>query len=101
MRIPILVITSDKWSRTPYVVFADDQIADGLIPKTWIDEMFDKANSHDDDMFIPREQIVKQVTHDFKMENTPVDSFCSRKHTLVAGGYAYKYDPKTGMLKKL
>lgn len=95
MKTPILVVTSENWSREGYVVFDDDQIIGGCIPSEWVNQAVE--DSDDDDT---RADIEVKMTDDFFRENSKIDRFWSDRHILRTGGDYYSYDDD-GMCKYL
>jgi hypothetical protein len=88
-KTPILVVTSDKWSRDSYVVFEDDEIINGCIPGEWIEEVYQDASEFDDE--ITREQIASGMEDDFFADNTDVDEFWPEYRILRTGDDYYTY----------
>jgi hypothetical protein len=102
-KTPILVVTSDKWSRDSYVVFEDDEIIGGCIPDEWVGKAYSEllenysqgelaSNTPDDDAMPTREQIAAGMEADFFSENSDVDEFWPEHHILRTGSDYYKYD---------
>lgn len=98
---PILVVTSDKWSRDSYVVFEGEQVIGSCIPDEWVGEKYDEAREHDDE--ITREQVASEMEDDFFAENTDVDECWPEHHILRAGRdyYIYTDDGMCSWIKDL
>jgi len=95
-KTPILVVTSDKWSRDSYVVFEDDKTIGGCIPDEWVYEEFNELeidaaeNGVENDITI--KQIASDMEDDFFADNTTVDEFWPEYHILRTGDDYYTYD---------
>jgi hypothetical protein len=89
MRTPVLVITSERWTKFPYVVFDDDNFED-IYPADWLSNAFQEAleNGGPTD----RETLLSDAEDEFYQDNTDVSEFDADTHLLHAGGYIYRYD---------
>jgi hypothetical protein len=103
-KTPVLVVTSDKWSRDSYVVFDDDTIIGGCIPDEWVSETLTnleiEASDNGDDFDMTREQVASEMEDDFFSDNSDVDEFWPEYHVLRTGNDYYKYD-NDGMCKHI
>ena len=88
-KTPILVVTSENWSRDSYVVFDDDVIIGWCIPDEWVLRSLQAAQDEDD--IITREAVESGMEDDFFADNTDVDEYWPEHNILKAGDYYYKY----------
>lgn len=88
-KTPILVITSDSWSRHAFVIFESDKIIGDLIPDNWIDEKYDELREYDDK--ITRTDVKTKMEEQFFNENTDVDEFWPQHQICLADDYYYHY----------
>jgi len=89
LKTPIILVTSDRWSKDIYVVFDDEQILGYCIPDEWINSRFNNVCEYDDK--ITREQVASEMEDDFRNENTDVDEFWPQYNILRAGSDYYRY----------
>lgn len=88
-KTPILLVTSDEWSRDPYVVFEGDKIIGEFIPAEWIDNKYYEAIGCGEQ--ISRKQIEQSMYDDFFSENSDIDEFWADCQILRVGDEYYKY----------
>ena len=84
---PTIIVTSDRWSREPYVVFENDKIIGGAIPDDWIN---DKYLNQDETSFT-RDEIAGNMESEFISENDAVDEFWPVHGICRSGDDFYRY----------
>ena len=84
---PEIIVTSDRWSREPYVVFENDEIIGGAIPDDWIN---DKYLNQDETSFT-RDEIAGNMESEFISENDAVDEFWPVHGICRSGDDFYRY----------
>jgi len=97
-KTPIIIVTSDRWSRDPYIVFEGDELIGYAIANDWINDRL--LNSCEYDPEITQEKIEKLLVFEFKSENDGVDEFWPERMICRAGDNYYRYD-SAGMVKWL
>lgn len=85
-KTPILIVTSDRWSRDSYVVFEGDQIIGWCVPDEWVNSAYDEASENDNE--VTREQVEEEMEEEFFSENTDVDE-CWTEHGICRAGEQY------------
>lgn len=79
MKTPIILITSDKWSQFPAVVFEGDTLIGGAICTDWINQA-------------EYDTMASEMECDFLNDNPAVDQFWAEHMVCRAGNDYYKYD---------
>ena len=85
---PIIIVTSDRWSRYPIVVFEDDSIIGGAIPDDWINDAYLNQENSD----LTREQVASSMEAEFVDENSSVDEFWPEYGICRTGDDYYRYN---------
>jgi len=93
---PTIIVTSERWSRNPYVVFEGDELIGAAIATDWIETALEEVLGWDSD--VTREQVEEEIIAEFVSENDSVDEFSAEHNICRAGDYYYKYD-SDGMAK--
>jgi len=89
-KIPTIIVTSDRWSRDPFVVFEGDELIGYAITTDRVNVALFKAQESDEE--ITREQIEASMVDDFNSENDSVDEFWPEHMICRADDDYYKYD---------
>ena len=84
---PEIIVTSDRWSREPYVVFENDKIIGGAIPDDWINDEY----LNQDETDLTRDEIAENMESEFFAENDTVDEFWPEHGICRAGDDYYRY----------
>ena len=84
---PEIIVTYDRWSREPYVVFENDKIIGGAIPDDWINDEY----LNQDETDLTRDEIAENMESEFFAENDTVDEFWPEYKICRAGDDYYRY----------
>lgn len=98
--IPVLIVTSDRWARTAYAVFGDEQITD-IIPGDWVKEEWLRQRDEADDLgeeFTKTENdVLLELEDEFYAENDAVLEWYPRRRIAAVddrdGRAFYRVDP--------
>lgn len=75
-KIPILIVTDEKWSNDIYVVFKNEEILGSIIPNDWIREKHAYVNKYTDVVDeVSYNEIEQDMVKDFLADNEEVDGF--------------------------
>lgn len=89
MRTPRMVLTSDRWSRSPIIIFDDDLDID-CIPDDWVNDRYQRESEYDET--VTKESILEMLIDELHEENSSVDEYWIDDKVCRCGGNYFKYD---------
>ena len=95
---PIIIVTSDRWSREPYVVFEGEEIIGGAIPEDWISDRMQYLTELGENA--DRGEVAAEMANNFRADNSRVDDVWPEHMICRSGRDYYRYD-SDGMVEWL
>ena len=85
--IPTIIVTNERWSRDPYVIFEGENLIGGAIADDWINDRMAEAGDN-----VERGDVEEIMIDEFESENDSVDEFWPEQMICRSGDNYYQYD---------